>query len=258
MTITIDIREEPAGALDARPVARRIGLILLSTDHTSELDFRAMSPIEGVGIYANRLVFENPTTPENLRRMGPRLTGAAEMILPGADLDAVCYCCTAASVELGDAAITEAVQKAKPGVPVITPTLAARAAFRTLGVCRISILTPYLQETSRPMTEYFATHGIEPLNLTCLGMADDQDMARVPPARIVEAACATISEDAEALFISCTALRARAVAGEIERRIGKPVVTSNQASVWLTLQRGGVTAPIADCGRVTTLPAPAP
>ena len=241
-----------------RPVARRIGLILLSTDHTSELDFRAMSPAEGIGIYANRLMFENPTTPENLRRMEPRLTGAAEMILPGADLDAICYCCTAASVELGDATIAEAVHKAKPGVPVVTPILAARTAFGTLGVNKISVLTPYLKETSRHMAEYFVRHGIEPINLTCLGLADDQDMARVPSTRIVEAACATISPHAEALFISCTALRACSVAAEIERRIGKPVVTSNQASVWLTLHRAGLTAPIAGCGRITTMAAPAP
>ena len=258
MDVTIDICEAPAGALDPRPVARRIGLILLATDHTSELDFRAMAPGEGLGIYANRLAFENPTTPENLRRMAPRLTGAAAMILPGADLDAICYCCTAASVELGDAAIADAVHKAKPGVPVITPSLAARAALHALGVRRISILTPYLRDTSRPMAGYFARHGIEPVNLTCLGMANDQDMARVPPARIVEAACATISPDAEALFISCTALRARSVAAEIERRIGKPVVTSNQASIWLTLHRAGLTDPIQGCGRVTTLTPPDP
>ncbi|HEY5598653.1 MAG TPA: hypothetical protein VIK47_07610, partial [Kiloniellales bacterium] len=54
----------------------------------------------------------------------------------------------------------------------------------------------------------------------------------------------------------CTALRAAEVAGEIERRIGKPVVTSNQAGVWLTLRRAGIERPIEGHGRLTHLPAP--
>ncbi|MDA7961199.1 MAG: Asp/Glu racemase, partial [Gammaproteobacteria bacterium] len=43
-------------------------------------------------------------------------------------------------------------------------------------------------------------------------------------------------EDADLLFISCTALRAAQAVEEIEADIGKPVVTSNQAMVWHALQ----------------------
>ena len=37
---------------------------------------------------------------------------------------------------------------------------------------------------------------------------------------------------------------------EIEQRIGKPVVTSNQSSIWMTLRKLGHTAPIAGFGRL--------
>jgi maleate isomerase len=242
--------------LDTRPVPRRIGLLLLATDHTTERDFARICRPDEVGVYANRIAYENPTTPENLFRMQPRLTAGAAMILPDETLDALYYGCTAASVVIGDEAVEAAVHAAKPDVPVITPSGAARVAFRVLGVRRISILTPYLPETSAPMATYFQGCGLDVVNLTCLGLDDDRVMARVNPATIVTAACETISPDSEALFISCTALRAAEVAGEIEQRIGKPVVTSNQAGIWLTLRRAGIERPIEGHGRITQLSAP--
>ncbi|MFQ6024223.1 MAG: hypothetical protein ACE5NW_16015 [Acidiferrobacterales bacterium] len=56
-------------ALDARPVRRRIGFVLLATDHTTARDFARICPREEVGVYAARIAYENPTTPENLVRM---------------------------------------------------------------------------------------------------------------------------------------------------------------------------------------------
>jgi len=243
---------------DARPVPRRIGLVLLATDHTTERDVARICRPDEAGVYASRIAYENPTTPENLLRMQPRLTEGAALILPGESLDALYYGCTAASVVIGDEAVEAAVHAAKPGVPVITPSGAARTAFRALGVRRISILTPYLPETSAPIAAYFQAHGLEVVNLTCFGLDDDREMARVSPATIVAAACETVAPDAEALFISCTALRAAEVAAEIERRTGKPVVTSNQAGVWLTLRRAGIERPIDGYGRLLHLPSPEP
>jgi maleate isomerase len=197
-----------------------------------------------------------PNAMSNLFRMQPRLTAGAALILPGESLDALYYGCTAASVVIGDAAVEAAVHAAKPNVPVITPSGAARTAFRSLGVRRISILTPYLPETSAPMAAYFQAHGFEVANLVCFGLDDDREMARVKPETVVTAACETMAPDADALFISCTALRAAEVVGEIERQIGKPVVTSNQAGVWLTLRRAGIARPIEGHGRLMHLPAP--
>jgi maleate isomerase len=44
---------------------------------------------------------------------------------------------------------------------------------------------------------------------------------------------------------------------EIEQRTGKPVVTSNQSSIWMTLRKLGHTAPIAGFGRLLRRLAPA-
>ena len=73
--------------LDDRQVEKRIGLIILATDHTTERDFARMCPHDRTGIYCSRILNENPTTPENLRRMQPRLSESAGLILPDEPLD---------------------------------------------------------------------------------------------------------------------------------------------------------------------------
>ncbi len=242
--------------LDARPVRWRIGLVLLATDHTTERDFARICPREEVGVYSSRIAYENPTTPENLFRMMPRLTEGAALILPGEALDALCYSCTAASVLMGDEAVEAALREAKPGVPVVTPSAAARTALGQLGAKRISILTPYLAETSAMFEAYFSSHGFDIVNLVCLGLEDDRDMARIKPADIVAASRDAVADEADAMFISCTALRAAQVAQEIEGAIGRPIVTSNQASIWLSLRRAGFNEPVSGFGRLLSLSAP--
>lgn len=219
---------------------KRLGLIALSTDLTTERDYRHLLPADGLGLYTTRVAFENPTTPENLTKMTPRLTAAARLLPSDQRLDAICYSCTAASVVIGDKAVIEAIQAAHPGVPVVTPSQSAVRAFAVLGARRISVLTPYLVETSEPMFKYFTKQGLEIQRFECFGMDDDREMARVSSASIVEAACAVDHPGSEALFISCTGLPVVPVIHEIEQRLGKPVVTSNQATAWALMQFSGI------------------
>lgn len=235
---------------DARPARYRIGLIALATDHTTERDFARMCPRDEVAVYVSRVLNHNPTTVENLRRMAPRLSDAAALLLPEEPLDVVAYSCTSASVAIGDEAVTAAIRHAKPGVACVTPPSAAAAAFRHLGVRRISILTPYIRAVSEPFVDYFAARGLETVTLTCLGIEDDRDMARLAPASIAAVAEEVCDPAAEGLFISCTALRAAEAAEAIEEALGRPVVTSNQAMVWQALRIAGCDTPVAGYGRL--------
>jgi maleate isomerase len=242
--------------LEVRPLARRVGLIALATDHTSEPDFQRMVASDRIGVYVSRIAYANPTTPDNLRKMQPALTESAALILPGEGLDAICYSCTSASVVIGDTETAAAIGRAKPDVPVVTPAMAGVRALRAFAARKISILTPYTVETSRPMAAYFASHGFDITSFTCLGFEDDREMARIAPALLVELARQAMAPDADALFVSCTALRAAVAAAAIEAAIGRPVVTSNQASAWNCLRLCGDATPRPEFGQLMTLPLP--
>jgi maleate isomerase len=188
--------------------------------------------------------------------MQPTLTESAGLVLPDETLDALCYSCTAASVVMGEAAVRDAIQAAKPGVPVVTPTAASVAGLRALGARRISLLTPYTVNTTRPMVDYFARAGFEIASATCLGFEDDREMARITPRSLSELAQSATAPDADALFISCTAVRAALAAAEIERAIARPLVSSNLATAWVCLRLCGDARPRPDTARLMTLGLP--
>ena len=255
MTAAIEII--PVGRLprlDDRPLEKRIGLIILATDHTTEVDFRRMVASDRIGVYVSRIRYANPVTPENLLKMQPSLTEGAALILPDETLDAVMYSCTSASVVIGDRNIEAAINAAKPGASVVTPTAAAVKGLRALGARRISVLTPYTIETSRPMADYFVDLGFTIDRFTCLGLSDDREMARIAPDDIAAFARQALAPQSDALFISCTALRAAEVAARIEAETGKPVVTSNLATAWACLRLCGDDRARPEFGQLMTKP----
>src|SRR5258708_7916953 len=84
--------------LDERAFDKRIGLVILATDHTTEPDFATLLANVRIGVYVNRVPYANPVTPDNLRAMQPSLSACAALILPDEALDVVMYSCTSASV----------------------------------------------------------------------------------------------------------------------------------------------------------------
>jgi maleate cis-trans isomerase len=56
--------------------------------------------------------------------------------------------------------------------------------------------------------------------------------------------------DAEAIFVSCTDLRALEVVDLLEHELGKPVLTSNQVTLWGILDVLGQRQPLTGFGRL--------
>lgn len=232
----------------------RVGLILLSTDATSEADFARLVHGDRVRLHGNRIAFENPTTPESLAETGPRLAAAAADLLPGSPFSSVYFACTAATAVLGSAGVAAAIQSTKPGVAVVTPVSAVSAALRAQKARRISILAPYSSAVTARVVAPFAEAGFTIDRVTCWGLEDDRDMARVLPEVIAREAARAIDPASDALFISCTALRAAEAAARIEALISRPVVTSNQAAAWVCRGLAGLDEPLPEAGRLFAQP----
>ena len=81
-----------------------------------------------------------------------------------------------------------------------------------------------------------------PLLVTDPGLAD-RDI-------IKDAAAANTADAADGIFLSCANWRSMSVAVRIEGETGKPVVTSNQATVWATRHRLGFADPVAGYGQL--------
>ncbi|SES35656.1 maleate isomerase [Tranquillimonas rosea] len=209
---------------------RRFGLIALATDMTIEGDAARLMP-QGTQLHTTRIAFENPTTPESLRRTGPLLRAAADLILPGVPLDGMIFGCTSAAAALGD----RVAQEVGARTPLVTPISGLLRALETVGISRIGLLTPYLPETADLVADHLESKGVEIVARHAMGHADDRDMARLMPGEIIDGVMAADDPRAEALFLSCTALPAVPLIAELEARLGKPVFSSNQVVFWATL-----------------------
>lgn len=236
--------------LDPRPTRYRVGMVVLATDHTVEADFARLVAGPEVAVHVTRVHYDNPTDGIRLRQLGPRIAEAAALLLPGEELDVLLFACTAASVVLGDGMVHASLRQAKPGARTVTPPSAAVAAFAALGVRRVALLTPYTPDVTAPMAAWFAEQGVELVRACCLGLDDDREMARVDTATLVAAARAAMAPAAEALFVSCTALRAAAIVDRLEEESGLPVVSSNLAMAWRTRALLGLGPPADARGRL--------
>jgi hypothetical protein len=138
----------------------RIGLIVLATDYTIEHEWRAIfGSVPGLALYQSRILSDNDVTPETLRAMEPRIAAAADLILPGSELDVVAYGCTSASMAIGEEKVFGHIRSVRPNALCTTPITAAFAAFRALGARRIGVLTPYRAEVNLIVADYIRARG---------------------------------------------------------------------------------------------------
>ncbi|AUH32293.1 maleate cis-trans isomerase family protein [Paracoccus tegillarcae] len=218
--------------LQSDPVVR-FGLIALATDMTTEGDAAMLMPA-GTRLHTTRIAFDNPTTPDNLRATGPRLRDAASLLVPDVPLAGIGFACTSAGAVLGDDLPSLLGDNR---APISTPAGGAVRALRALGLDRIALMTPYLPQTAVPVADYFAQNGVALVSQNSMGFEDDRDMARLTDQAMIDAVLAADHSDAQALFMSCTALPALRVVPRLEAMLGKPVLTSNLTLFWAMLDQ---------------------
>lgn len=217
----------------------KIGFVVLAMEQTIEEDVFRLVP-DGVGVHFSRVRMENAVTVDTLEAVGKELTGAAALILPNEKLDVICYACTSGSLVLGEERVANELNKGTPNATatsLITGVIHALEAFK---VKQIVVGTPYVNEINIMEKEYLEDRGFDVLDIKGLNIINDADMVKVTPDFIEEFALSIDRQDAEAIFISCGALRSIDVVDKIEKIVRKPVIVSNQAMIWETLRLAGI------------------
>ena len=133
---------------------------------------------------------------------------------------------------IGIDAVEATVKSVQPQARVTNPVSALLAACERLGVGKVDFLTPYMPDVSTAMHELLMSHGLEIGAFVSFEQESDRAVARITQSSVLDAICQVGAGDGEAVFASCTNLRTFGVIEEAERRLGKPVLTSNQALAW--------------------------
>ena len=230
----------------------RLGMILLETDQTLEVEMRLLSQ-PGVAVYHSRLEMEVEVSPESLLAMEERLPQAAKLLAAEFKFDAIGYGCTSASTLIGDDVVEAAIQTAHPGVPCTNPILAAIAAFRRLDIDSIAVVTPYTADVTDRIASHFEANGIATTTVASFLEPSDLVVGRISESSIADAVREVNSDAADAVFVSCTSLRSFGILESLEHELDKPVVSSNQAFAWHLHRLGGFDDAIEGFGRLLSL-----
>ncbi|MCI0547468.1 MAG: hypothetical protein L0027_09295 [Candidatus Rokubacteria bacterium] len=134
------------------------------------------------------------------------------------------------------------------GTAAITAAGAISAALQHLGVKRIALGTPYPESVSAQAKLYWQDAGFEIAGYRRLegvvNIYDESEERAYTLARQADA------PGAEAVLLSGTGLPTVGVLHVLEQDLGKPVVSSIQASLWLALRVAGVRQAIPGFGRL--------
>ena len=144
------------------------------------------------------------------------------------------------------------VRAAKPNAELITPSTAAIKALKKLKVKKLAIFTPYSKKLNNEVVEYFKEEKFGVVSNSYLDIAADYDIGKVDQDFIYDSLVNMNIEDADALFISCTALPVLNIIDRLEKKLNKPVLSSNQTLIWDTLEKIGKNNNIKGFGSLFT------
>jgi len=226
----------------------RLGMLLPSGNAAAEPQISAMLP-DGVSLHTTRLKLTG-STDDQLLAMTERIDEGAAL-LADARVDLILFHCTA--VSMWDTAMAESLPKqitAATGLPATATSQALLAAFRALGARRIVLVSPYIAAINEREATFLRAHQVDVLTAIGLGISEADDMFSIEPREWYRLVRAQQSDHADAYFISCAAVRSLEVIDDLERDLGRPVVTSNQAAAWHSLRSLGIRDTPSGYGRL--------
>ncbi len=166
---------------------------------------------------------------------------------------AVClWACTSASFVFG---VKGARRQARDladalGVPCSSTSLAFLSACRTLGLKRVSVAATYPDDLSEAFRIFLESDGIEVVRMGCMELWTGDEVALVEREAVLRFARANDHPDAEAVLIPDTALHTAGLLTELERAVGKTVLTANQVTMWEALRLSNRLTPQSGLGRL--------
>ncbi|MBI2873479.1 MAG: aspartate/glutamate racemase family protein [Firmicutes bacterium] len=221
-----------------------MGIAVPARNTTLEPDAYALLP-EWVTAHFSRMPGdpESASTgdPSNLRGMFDDIPRVC-LELSLARVDAIGFGCTAGSF-IGGSSYDDKIRGVMGGlvdVPVATTAEAVIQAMRHLGMARVVVVSPYSEESNNCLRSFLVEKELEVVELRrCPKPEGVPTLAEMDPALVRRAAMHALPAGTDGLFISCTNLPVIRMIGDLERDLGKPVVSSNQALIWYLLRLCG-------------------
>ncbi len=232
----------------------RLGVLVPSGIIAVEPEFGPMAP-EGVSCHYHRFAFrggrENEEVVAGLRRAEALISEAAEMITHVRPA-AVVMAGTGVSFIGGygyDQMLIRKMKERNGNLPTTTTSTAVIEAFKHLGIKKVSMAMPYVEPVAKAAVSFVQGNGVEVLKAKWLGKGD-MAIAEVSSETLYHLAREVDLPESDALFISCVNLHTIQIIERLETDLRKPVITSNQATLWHLLRLASINDKIRGYGQL--------
>jgi len=226
----------------------RLGMLLPSSNPVAEPEISRILP-QGVSLHTTRLKLAGSSR-DDLLGMAKGVEEATGLLVD-AGVDSVVFNCTAVSTF--DPAMGEALRQrmqAVAGLPATSTADAIVAALPALGGHRIALITPYIDAVVEREVAFLQHLGLEVVCRVGFGLAEGKAMSAVEPGEWYRRTMDYAASGADVYFLSCTAIRVFDIIVDLERDLGAPVLTSNQAMIWWCLRQAKLQDRIPALGRL--------
>ena len=216
----------------------RLGLLIPSSNTTMEYEFNLMRPNQAT-VHTARIPLRQVVVSE-LLDMGKKIVEEA-LKLADAKVDVIAFGCTSGSLIRGlghDKEIVAAIEKAT-NTPAVATAGAVVEALKALNLSKISVATPYTNEINILEREFLEQNGFKIMKIEGLGITDNLAIGRQKIETVSRMAELVDTSQTEGIFLSCTNLPTVEVIASLEKKLIKPVVSSNIATMWLMLKSIG-------------------
>jgi maleate isomerase/arylmalonate decarboxylase len=231
----------------------KLGLIVPPTNSINEAEWQINLP-EGVTLHVTRMPLHlDSDTLEGRRRLEADLVRAADD-LAACDVDVVAYGCTAGSLVLPTNSLTDFLTAASAR-PAVATAPAIAMSLSVLGVKRIALATPYHNALTDHEAAFFQACGFDVVSAKGLGFGaggshEFRHIAKLDAKAVIDLVTMVDGPSVDAIVLSCTDLPTRLRHDSLEKQVGKPVISSNQATFYAALKSVDVPVSFVRWGRL--------
>jgi maleate isomerase len=225
----------------------RVGFIIPASNRMVEPQMCRYAP-PGVQPHFMRIRMTNQYK-RPLPELLPAILDAAALLMDS-KCDIIVFQCTGTSMSGGvdmDNFVVSEIAKAT-GRPAVSTAGAVKAALAALNARRLVFISETEQAGHDKKLKFLREAGYEILADKPANLPGTDHYCTTPPQFWYDLAMSLRNDAADAYFISCANIHSVDVIQALERDLGKPVVTSNQASLWYALRTLGLSDTIPSLG----------
>lgn len=228
---------------------RRIGLLLPSSNTTQELEFTRILP-EGITLHVARLPLRT-VEPSSTARIVEDIETESQK-LADADVDAIVLAATAPSSRNGIGYDQELIRRIEgaSGRKATTASTALIQALKAMDLMRLVLAAPWTDATNVTSAAFIEASGCVVLAHRALGLVSNLKIGLLDEQTAFDMGASVDQPEAQAVMLACGNWLTMGIVDRLESAIGKPVLSTNQVSLWAVLRLVGYHAPVFGWGRL--------